>query len=445
MTLSEAANPPDLIIDARWVIPVQPLNTVLERHSLVVKNGTILDILPTSEVSAKYHGASEQVRLDTHVLIPGLINLHTHAAMTLMRGLADDLPLMTWLNDHIWPAESRHVSSDFVYDGTLIACAEMLRSGTTCFNDMYFFPEAAAEAAKTAGIRASIGMIVIEFPTAYGKDADDYLRRGFAMRDAFKDDPLFHACIAPHAPYTVSDKTFEKILTYAEQLELPIHIHVHETQDEIQQSLQQYQMRPLQRLQNLGLVGPGLIAVHSVHLTDEEIDILAAHGCHVAHCPASNLKLGSGISPVAKLVSRGVNVGIGTDGTASNNRLGMLEEMRLAALLAKGASGDPTAVSAHQALAMATINAAKALGLDQKIGSLEQGKAADVVAVDLSSLETSPCYDPASHLVYVAGREHVSHVWVNGEARVRDGHFLMEKHELHAKAAYWQDIIGRKS
>jgi len=433
----------DTLIDARWIIPVEPANQILHQHSIAITGGKIAAILPTAEAHQLYT-AKHHHQLNDHALIPGLINLHTHSAMTLLRGLADDLPLMEWLKGHIWPAESRHVSMEFVQDGTLLACAEMIRGGITCFNDMYFFPQAAAEAALMSKMRAAIGLITIDFPTAYASDADDYLNKGLSMRDQFRAEPLLSFCMAPHAPYTVSDATLGKVLTYAEKLDLPIHIHLHETLDEIQQSLTQYHLRPIQRLHNLGLLGPNLLAVHMVHLTPAEIATMAKQGCHIAHCPASNLKLASGIAPVATMLEHDINIGIGTDGAASNNRIDMFAEMRLAALLAKGISGKADTLPAHQALRMATLNAAKALGIDTVTGSLKPGKAADIAAVDLSSLETSPCYDAASHLVYTAGREQVSHVWVNGELLLNDRNLTtLNTQELKAKAAYWQGRIAR--
>jgi 5-methylthioadenosine/S-adenosylhomocysteine deaminase len=430
------------LIDADWVIPVEPAY-VLSKHSIAIGNGKIEAVLPTPEAHAGFT-AREYLRLENHALIPGLVNIHTHAAMSLMRGLADDLPLMDWLNHHIWPAEAKHVSPQFVYDGTLLACAEMLRGGITCFNDMYFFPEAAAKAALTASMRAAIGIIVIEFPSNYAGDPEDYLNKGLAARDELRSQSMLSFCMAPHAPYTVSDKTFEKLLMYAQQLDLPIHIHLQETQDEIQQSLTQYKMRPLERLHRLGLLGPGFIGVHAVHVTPQEIALLANQSCNIAHCPSSNLKLASGFAPVASLLDQGINVGLGTDGAASNNRLDLFGEMRLAAVLAKAASARANAVPAHQALQMATLNGARALGLENKIGSLTPGKAADIVAVDFSSLELSPCFDPVSHLVYVADREQVSHVWVNGKLLLENRQLTtLNSKELAAKARYWQQKIGQ--
>jgi 5-methylthioadenosine/S-adenosylhomocysteine deaminase len=434
----------DTLIEARWVVPVEPTGAVLERHTIAIKETDIVAIGTSSDIAARYR-ANERFVLDDHLLIPGLVNLHTHAAMALMRGLADDRALMDWLRNHIWPTEAQLVSAAFVRDGTLLACAEMLRSGITCFGDMYFFPEAAADAAVQAGMRAAIGMIVIEMPSPYAADARDYLAKGLAMRDALRDEPLLSFCFAPHAPYTVSDSTFERIATYAAQLDVPVHIHLHETADEIRESIGAHGCRPLSRLERLGLLGPGLIAVHAVHLEPIEIDLLAQHGCSIAHCPSSNLKLASGIAPVAAMLRKGLNVGVGTDGAASNNRLDVLTEMRTAALLAKGASGDPTVVPAHAALHMATIAGAKALGLERRIGSLVTGKRADIVALRFSHLELAPVYDPVSHLVYAAGREHVSHVWVNGSLRVDDGELVsLDSRELQLKAAHWRERIAAR-
>ena len=431
----------DCVIDARWVVPVDPARTVLEQHAVVITNGSIVDVLSTADAHRRYQ-AARHVELAEHVLIPGLVNLHTHAAMTLMRGLADDKALMDWLQQHIWPVETRLVSAEFVHDGTLLACAEMLRGGVTCFNDMYFFPEAAAQAVLSAGMRAALGMIVIEFRSPYANDAADYLSKGLAMRDSYRDEPRLSFCMAPHAPFTVNDATFERVATYAGELDVPVHIHLHETMDEIRDSLATHRLRPIRRLQKLGLLGPGLIAVHAVHLGADEIALLAEHGCHVAHCPSSNLKLASGIASVAELRRHGVNVGLGTDGAASNNRLDIFTEMRLAALLAKGASGDPTVLPAYAVLEMATLNAARALGLDRRIGSLARGKRADIVAVDLAAPELAPCYDPLSHLAYAAGREHVSHVWVDCELLVENGALTqLDARELTAKAAHWKEKI----
>jgi 5-methylthioadenosine/S-adenosylhomocysteine deaminase len=433
-TMKQAA---DLLILPRWVIPVEPSGS-LTGHAVVVRDGAILDLLPAAEAQARYQPA-QTLALPSHALIPGLVNLHTHAAMTLMRGMADDLPLMTWLKERIWPAEKRHVSEAFVRDGTLLAAAEMLSGGVTCCNDMYFYPEAAAEAFLQAGMRAVLGMIVLEFPSNYAVDADDYLAKGLAARDEFKDEALLSFAFAPHAPYTVSDDSLRRVGTLAEQLGVPVHIHLHETRDEIDESLARHGVRPLERLARLGLLGPGLIGVHAIHVTDAEIAILASHGCHVAHCPSSNLKLASGLAPYARLAAAGVNAGLGTDGAASNNRLDVFIEMRHAALLAKGASGDAAALPAALVLEDATLDAARALNLDERIGSIVPGKRADLVAVDLGSFTHQPVYDPVSHLVYVAGREDVTHVWVDGVAKLVDRRLVdIDTDDLIARAAYWR-------
>jgi 5-methylthioadenosine/S-adenosylhomocysteine deaminase len=377
------------------------------------------------------------------VLIPGLVNAHTHAAMSLMRGLADDLPLMRWLEEHIWPGEKRHVSAQYVRDGTLLACAEMLRGGITCFNDMYFFPQAALESALEAGMRSAHGIIAFEFPSAYAADAADYLRKGLEVRDRYGDEPLVSFCLAPHAPYTVSDATFRKIATLAAELDLPVHVHVHETQEEVQRSLAEHGVRPLERLRRLNLLAPNLIAVHAVHLSDEEIALLARHGCSVAHCPSSNLKLASGFAPIAKLAAGGVNVALGTDGAASNNRLDMFQEMRTAALLAKAVAHDAQAMPAHAALEAATLGGARALGIADKVGTIAVGKAADLAALALRGPELAPCYDVVSHLVYAAGREHVTHVWIDGRLQLRDGELQANAFaRLDTRVAFWQNALG---
>jgi 5-methylthioadenosine/S-adenosylhomocysteine deaminase len=435
----------DTLIAARWVIPVEPAGLVLEEHSVAISSGKIVSVLPSAEARIRY-SAANTFALERHALIPGLVNLHTHAPMVLLRGLADDLPLMNWLKDHIWPAETRHVSPQFVYDGAQLACAEMLSGGITCFNDMYFFPEACARAVLECGMRAAIGIICLEFPTQYASDPEDYLAKGLATRDAFRAEPLLSFAMAPHAPYTVSDASFARLLTMAEELDLPIHLHVHETREEIQASVEQHGMRPLERLEALGLVGPRLIAVHAVHVLEREMATLARLGASVAHCPSSNLKLASGFAPVAELIQAGVNVGLGTDGAASNNRLDMFCEMRLAALLAKACSGKADAVPAIQALAAATLNGARALGLDAITGSIVPGKAADLCAIEFDGPQMLPCYDPISHLVYVAGREQVSHVWVNGGLRLDDRKLTgMSRTDLGRHVAFWQTRIATET
>ena len=435
------AQPVDLLILPRWIVPVSPAG-VLENHALAVKGGRIVDLCPADAAAGRF-AARETVELPEHVLIPGLVNLHAHAAMSLLRGYSDDVPLQQWLSAHIWPAEQKAVSADFVRDGTLLACAEMLASGTTCFNDMYFFPGAAADAALESGMRAALGMIVIDFPTSYASDAEDYLNKGLAVRDRYKGEERLSFTFAPHAPYTVGDDMLGRIAVLAEQLDAPVHIHLHETAQEIRDSLDKYKVRPLERIAGAGLLSPKLIAVHAVHLLEAETETLARYGCHIAHCPASNLKLASGLPSVKKWADAGINFGLGSDGAASNNRLDLFSEMRLAALLAKGVSGDASTLPAARALEAATLGGARALGLDSQIGSLEASKWADMAAVNLGGLDTQPVFDPVSHLVYAAGREQVSHVWVGGELKYADGRLSsINLPDLKARIAYWRDKLA---
>jgi 5-methylthioadenosine/S-adenosylhomocysteine deaminase len=363
--------------------------------------------------------------------------------MTLLRGIADDVPLKVWLEREIWPREAAHVSSEFVHDGSLLAAAEMLKGGITTFCDMYFFPDATAAAARSAGMRVQLGLPVLEFPSAYAANADGYLQRGLAVRDALADDVLVSFGLAAHAPYTVSDATFEKIVTYAEELGLPIHTHLHETAAEIRDSVAAHGCRPLARLNALGVLGPAFMAVHAVHCDEGDVAELARHASHVAHCPSSNLKLGSGIAPIAAMRAAGINVALGTDGAASNNRLDLFEEMRTAALIAKGTGHDPTLLPAADLVEMATLGAARALGLDAKIGSLESGKDADVVALAVDALDTAPLYDPYSHLVYVAGRGDVTDAWVAGRRVLENRHLTgCDVAAILRTSHYWQDKLS---
>jgi 5-methylthioadenosine/S-adenosylhomocysteine deaminase len=432
----------DTLLHARWIIPVEPDDRVLEDHSLAIHQGRIIALCPRQQAEQDYTAQNTRY-LDQHVLLPGLINTHTHAAMTLFRGLADDLPLMEWLHDHIWPAETNWVNSEFVHDGTQLAIAEMLRGGTTCFNDMYFFPDEVARIASQAGMRAAIGLIVIDFPTAWANDADEYLSKGLQLHDRYRNDPLISTVFAPHAPYTVSDAPLQRIQTLAEELDIPIHMHIHETADEIQQSLEQYQLRPLQRLEQLGLLTPRLLAVHMTQIDDDEISQLATTGVHVLHCPESNLKLASGFCPIQRLQQAGVNVAIGTDGAASNNDLDMFGEMRTAALLAKAVAGDASAIPAATALRMATINGARALGIDTETGSLVPGKAADVIAVRLDDIEAEPLYHPLSHVVYACSRDKVSDVWVAGRHLLSERRLTtLDEAAIRQRTRVWQEKIG---
>jgi 5-methylthioadenosine/S-adenosylhomocysteine deaminase len=433
----------ELLIHAQWILPVDPQDRQLTDHAIAISGGRILALLPSDEARRSIE-AERVVDLPGHLLIPGLINAHTHAAMTLMRGLADDLPMMTWLYEHIWPAEQRWVDSGFVGDGTRLAVLEMLRGGTTCYNDMYFYPEVTAQVTAEAGMRAVIGIFVVDLPTGYAANADECITKGLALHERYRDHPLIRVAFAPHSPYAVADAPLQRVRALADELEVPIHLHLHETRNEVVQSLRDHGERPLSRLARLGLVGPGLAAVHMTQIEESEIAILADSGAHVVHCPESNLKLASGFCPVAKLLEAGVNVALGTDGAASNNDLSMIGEMRTAALLGKGVAGSAAAVPAPTALRMATINGARALGLEEEIGSLEPGKSADLVALDLRDSQTQPVYQPVSQLVYAAGRQQVREVWVRGRHLIRDGLPTgLDESRIIAAAQLWGERLGR--
>ena len=432
----------DSILHPSWIASVDNENTLHQNYSIAIHKGRIHDLLPKQDILDKYISDVE-ITLENQLLIPGLINSHTHSPMSLMRGLADDLPLMDWLSNHIWPTEQKHISAEFVFDGSLLACAEMIRSGTTCFNDMYFFPEETARAVEHAGMRATLGLILIDFPSAWAKDADEYLAKGIELHDQLHGNSLISTAFAPHAPYTVSDEPLKRIATYAEELDIPIHIHLHETADEVEQAVASTGKRPIERLNELGLLSPRLLAVHMTQLTDDEITLVSETGTHIMHCPESNLKLASGFCPSYQLQQADINITIGTDGTASNNDLDMIAEMRTAALIAKAVANSASALPAEDILRMATINAAKALGLDSEIGSLEIGKSADIAAIDLSGIENQPVYNPVSQLIYSAGRENVSNVWVAGNHLLKDRELTtLDEKSILEKAADWQKKIS---
>ncbi|HRZ52735.1 MAG TPA: TRZ/ATZ family hydrolase [Candidatus Contendobacter sp.] len=429
------------LLNARWIVPVEPEGQVLEHHALAIEEGRILALLPQVEAAVRYRAAT-CLNFDHHVLLPGLINAHTHASMTLLRGFADDLPLMRWLQEHIWPAETRWVDPDFVRDGSRLAMAEMLRGGVTCFNDMYFFPEVTAAVARDCGMRACVGLIAVDFPTAYARDLDEYLDKGLALHTALQAEPCLHTAFAPHAAYTVSAPALERIGRLAADLAIPVHIHLHETAAEVADFQARHGSRPLARLAQLGLLSPRLLAVHMTQLEPAEMDRLAQAGAHVAHCPESNLKLANGFCPTARLDAAGVNVAIGTDGAASNNDLDLFGELRAAALLGKAVAGDPAVLPAARVLRMATLNGARALGLGDEIGSLEPGKAADLIAVDLGQPETEPVYHPISQLVYAVGRHQVSDVWVAGQRLLADRRLTtLDLAEILQRARDWRDKI----
>ncbi len=438
------ADPLDLLLLPTWLVPVEPAGVVLKNHALGIRDGRIVLIAPREE--AVQYIARETRDLTGMLLAPGLVNAHGHAAMTLFRGLADDLPLMTWLREHIWPAESRWVDEAFVQAGSELAIAELLQSGVTCFSDMYFFPDVVSQLVHKHGIRAQIAIPVLDFPIPGARDANEALRKGVALYDDLKHHPRLSIAFGPHAPYSVANGTLENIRTLVAEMDIGIHMHVHETAHEVEESLSKHGERPLARLARMQLLGPRFQAVHMTQIDDEDIALLVEHNCSVIHCPESNLKLASGFCPVERLWEAGINVGIGTDGAASNNDLDLLGETRTAALLAKAVAGSATALDAHRALRMATLNGARALGLDDHTGSLEIGKFADMVAFDLSGLAQQPVYDPVSQLIYSSGRDCVRHVWVGGKQLVDDRRLIrMDEEHLIATAKAWGEKIGAKN
>lgn len=429
------------IIHARWIVPVVPDDVIYDFHALVLRKEVIIDLLPSDQAEKKYR-AETIVNLGDHVVIPGLINSHGHAAMTLLRGYAEDKELMDWLHNHIWPVEGKFVDPQFVEDGTSLAVAEMIRTGTTCAADTYFFPDAAARAFHRHHFRAQVCLPVVKFANAWAKDEDEHIHKGLEVHDEYRSSELITTAFAPHSPYTVTDSGLSKIHTYSEELQIPIHLHLHETVDEIEDSLRNFGKRPIQRIAEMNLLSPNLQTIHMTQLLEEEMDLLALNGVHVAHCPESNLKLASGLCQVEKLKSRGINVGLGTDGAASNNNLDMLEEMRTAALLAKALSQDARSLNATDTLAMATIDGARLLGLDNKIGSLEIGKLADITAVDMSEISFQPVYHPASQLIYTATGHQTSHVWINGKLLLENMQYTeLDPLRLRQLADDWKQKI----
>ena len=433
----------ELLIEAGWVVPVEPHGVVLARHAVAVHQGAIVAVLPVDEARERF-APREVVSRPGSVLIPGLVNAHTHNPMTLMRGVADDLALHAWLQHHIWPVEAAVIGPEFVADGVALAIAEMLRGGTTCCNENYFFPDVQAATYKRHGFRARVGLPVIDFPTAWAKTDDEYFDRAGEVHDQWRGDPLVSTAFAPHAPYTVSDASFGRIRMLADQLDIPVHCHVHETAHEVAESQERHGQRPLARLDRLGLVNDRLIAVHMTVLDDAEIALCAQRGVSVVHCPESNLKLASGFCPVARLQAAGVNLGIGTDGAASNNDLDMFGELRTAALLAKAVASDPTALDAASALRAATLGSARAMGLEAQVGSIEVGKQADLACIDLDPIETQPLFNVLSQLAYATGRHQVSDVWIAGRAKLRDRVLVdMDLDALAANARQWRARIAQ--
>ncbi|KAF1710405.1 N-ethylammeline chlorohydrolase [Pseudoxanthomonas kalamensis DSM 18571] len=442
MTELIAPEPCDLLIEAGFVVPVEPHGVVLENHAVAISEGRIAAVLPIDE-ARRHYAPGQVVSRPEAALIPGLVNAHTHNPMTLLRGIADDLPLKVWLQQHIWPVEGALLAPDFVADGIVLAIAEMLRGGTTCANENYFFPDVQAAVYKRHGFRARVGLPVIDFPTAWAKSDDEYFDKAGEVHDQWRDDPLIATAFAPHAPYTVNDPNFERIRMLADQLDLPVHLHLHETAQEVQQSQEKYGQRPIARLERLGLINDRLIAVHMTQLTEAEITLCAERGVSVVHCPESNLKLASGFCRACALQRAGVNLAIGTDGCASNNDLDMFGETRTAALLAKAVAQDAAALDAFASLRAATLGGARALGFGDRVGSIVPGKQADLACVDLSALETQPLHHVVSQLVYACGRQQVSDVWIAGQPKLVERELVdIDIGAVVANARQWRTRIA---
>ncbi len=433
----------DSITYASFIIPVVPKGEILTDHAVVVKDGKILAIAPQQFCDENFYSNDNQI-FESHVIMPGLINAHGHAAMTLFRGLADDLPLMEWLSDHIWPAEGKWVSEEFVYDGTKLAIAEMIRSGTSCFSDMYFFPEKAAKAAVEMGIRAQLCCPILDFPTAWGAGPEEYITKTMALHEQYRNNDSIQIAFGPHAPYTVSDAPLEKIKKLAIENKMQVQIHLHETQFEIDEALQHSGLRPIERLANIGLIGQDLSlqCVHMTALDEQDITILQNSNVHIIHCPESNLKLASGFCETDKLLKKNINVALGTDGAASNNDLDMFGEMRTAALIAKPVAKDASAFNAITAIEAATINGAKALSIDHLTGSLEPGKSADFIAIDLNKLNSRPSYNIHSDIVYSINSQQVSNHWIQGKQLLKNGKFVdIDESAILKNAQAWANKI----
>lgn len=432
----------DTLVHPKWLLPIAPHNRVLENCSLAIKDGVICALAPRAQIQAQWH-ANEVLELPHQLLMPGLVNCHNHAAMSLLSGFADDLPLMTWLNEHIWPAESKWVDESFVTDGTTRSIAEMLLSGTTCFSDMYFFPEAVARVVNETGIRAQITFPLVDFRNRWAADLDEGLRKGLSLFDDYKDHSRISIGFGPHAPYTLSDESLRRVAILANELQAPVHIHLHETAQEISDSLEHYGQRPLARIHALGLLSPQTQCVHMTQIDEQDIHLLHETGAKVIHCPQSNLKLASGFCPVHMLLNAGIDVGLGTDGAASNNDVDMFGELHTAALLAKAVAADARALNAETALFMATLGGAKALGLDSQIGSLEVGKQADMIALSLDPLLSTPSYHIISNLVYRPRSHKLCHLWVGGKALVADGQLLfLDTSQISRTTESWQQHIS---
>jgi len=432
----------DLILtDISYILTMDENFTEYKNADIVIKDEKIIDIGENKK--NEYFGKT--IVCKDKIAIPGLINTHTHAAMTLLRGYGSDNPLKVWLEEYIWPAEGKFVSYEFVKDGSSIACYEMLRNGITTFVDMYFFEDAVAESIKTAKIRGVLCTGILDFPTPGAKSPDEGLKKTEDFIKQFEKDEYVYPCVGPHAPYTCSPNTLKKAMDLAEKYDVLFHIHVSETKHEVNEIKEKYGETPVKHLDKIGVLNDRVLTAHMVYPTEEEIEILAKRGVKVAHCPESNLKLASGIAPIPKMLEAGITIGIGTDGTASNDDLDLIGEIATCAKLHKGVNLDPTVVNARQALAMATIGGAKSIRLEDKLGSLETGKLADIILIDINDPHLQPIFDPYTHIVYSSTGKDVDTVIVNGNIVVSEKKVLtLCKDELVEKAKNWGEKIKKE-
>lgn len=434
------------VIRAPWILPFADTGTAedtafIRDGAIAIARGVIIEV-GDGQAVADRHPQAQQLTLPDHVVMPGLVNAHGHAAMTLLRGSSEDAPLQAWLTEHIWPLEAKWVDETFCRDGIRIAMAEMIRAGITCFADMYYFPEIGAEEVKRAGLRAQLAFPVIEFPNAWSRDSEEGFHKGLALYDQYRNDPFVDIAFGPHAVYSVTEPDLDRILMYSEELDANIHIHLHENAAELAENESRYGTSGIRHLHERGLLGPRLQAVHVTQITPEEIELFAESNVQVVHCPTSNAKLASGTSPVTDMRAAGINVCLGTDGAASNNVLDLLAEARLASLLAKLKQADAAALPAPDALSMATLGGAVALGRGRQTGSLEAGKVADLIALDMHAIRHQPLYDPIAQVLHTSSGNSVSHVWVNGECLLDEGVLTrMDEQEILHTARSWQQRI----
>ena len=432
----------DKIIRPKWILPIMPDNQVIENSSLIIKAGKILEICSREDEKERY-SSKEIYHLPGHAVLPSFVNCHTHLAMSYYRGLGDDLPLMEWLNNYIWPAEAATVSESLVFDGTQHALIESIRSGVGCVNDHYFFMPKVVDALRSAGLRGVVSNCLLHFGTPWAPTLSHCFAEAEHLFKYTQNDKLIHSAYGPHSPYGTDDDSMQQVTESAEKRGAKIHIHLHESEHEIVEYKKQNEgLSPIEKFHQKGWLNSRMIAVHMTQITDHEIDLVYQSEASIVHCPESNMKLASGVAPIQKMINKGINVALGTDGAASNNDLDMIGEMRSAAFLAKVSTMNSSNLSAETVLRMATYNGAKALGLENEIGSLEIGKSADIIAIDLNMPETQPVYNPISQIVYAASRDQVSHMWVAGNNIMQNRKILtIDEKTIIDNSQAWADKI----